>query len=49
MPPHDHHLEPGKSDQRWYVWERSGLETGIMGRFEEDDDKENVPGGDDGD
>jgi hypothetical protein len=40
MPPHDHHLEPDKSDQWYFVWECTGLELGILGGFQEEPDKE---------
>jgi hypothetical protein len=38
MQPHDHHVETDKSDHRWLVWERSGIEVGIFGGYSEEPD-----------
>jgi hypothetical protein len=38
MQPHDHHVETDKSDYRWLVWEREGIEVGIFGGYSEEPD-----------
>lgn len=45
MQPHIHHVEP--NDVRYFVWEQSGMEIGILGGYKETDEGDEDGGGGD--
>lgn len=45
MQPHNYHVKADKSDVRWFVWEKCGLEIGVLGGYTEKEDEDDIRDG----